>query len=311
MAMHILEWDDEFPLDVQGGALTIGNFDGVHRGHQAIAAAVSEAASQSGGPATALTFEPHPLKLLHPEKYLPPITTLEDRAHLLQKAGLNQVVVLHTTSELLKRSAVEFFEAIVLKKFEAHVLVEGRNFGFGRNREGNIELLGALCKGSNTRLAIVPPCQDKLGHSVSSSRVRSALLCGDVIQAAELLGRPYRLRGSVTTGQGRGRQLGFPTANLVDVQTVLPMDGVYAVKVVMSAETWPGAANIGPNPTFEETNRKIEVHLIGFEGNLSRHRLAVDFLKRLRETQRFQSIPELTEQLRRDVENARSLFTGA
>src|SRR5262249_32977003 len=154
-------------------------------------------------------------------------------------------------------------------------------FAFGRDREGDIATLGGLCRTADVALAVVPPFLLD-GVPVSSSRVRSALVRGAVGEAAVLLGRPYRLRGTVGTGQRRGHTIGFPTANLEDVPTVLPGDGVYAVRVRHQGRTWPGAANIGPNPTFGEQARKIEVHLIGFGGDLYGQPLAVDFLERLR-----------------------------
>jgi riboflavin kinase/FMN adenylyltransferase len=192
----------------------------------------------------------------------------------------------------------------------ARALAEGENFGFGRNREGDVRTLEALCRPAGLAFEVVPPLK-KDGITVSSSRVRKALDAGDVGEAKSLLDRPYRLGGIVGTGQRRGNTIGFPTANLERVETLIPGDGVYAVRVRHEGRTWPGAANIGPNPTFGEQARKVEVHLIGFQGDLYGQSLTVDFLARLRETRPFGGVAELVEQLRRDVEDARRIEAEA
>jgi riboflavin kinase / FMN adenylyltransferase len=185
----------------------------------------------------------------------------------------------------------------------ARALVEGINFGFGRNREGTIETLATLCREARIALTIVPHVL-VAGQPVSSSRVRRALERGEVCEAANLLNRPYHVCGTVGSGRKRGRTLGFPTANLQRVESLLPADGVYAVRVRRDNESWPGAANVGPNPTFAEEARKVEVHLIGFDGDLLGQTLMVEFLERLRDTRPFPSVTELVAQLHRDVEDA-------
>jgi riboflavin kinase/FMN adenylyltransferase len=237
---------------------------------------------------------------------MPVLTTLADRAENLEAAGADHVIVLRTDFDLLHLAPAEFFEHIILGKLNARSLVEGFNFGFGRNREGNVDTLTALCHTHGIGLVIVPPLI-MAGVPVSSSRVRDSLLRGDVRAAAELLGRPYRLRGRVGTGQRRGQALGFPTANLTEIQTVVPGDGVYAVRAGIEGRIWPGAANIGPNPTFGESARKVEVHLIGFQGDLYGRELAVDFVARLRDTRPFRRPADLVEQLHKDIAEARRL----
>jgi riboflavin kinase/FMN adenylyltransferase len=306
MAIQILSWQEKPPMPFRGGAVTIGNFDGVHRGHAALVAELRRQADAVAGPAVVLTFEPHPLQLLQPEQFMPVLTTLDDRTQNLQAAGADHVLVLRTDFELLQLSAAEFFERIILDQLGARAMVEGFNFAFGRNREGTVDTLTALCKQHELELKIVPPLL-VAGVPVSSSRVRDSLLRGDVHQAAELLGRGYRLRGRVGSGQRRGQALGFPTANLCDIQTVIPGNGVYAVHVEAGGVNGPGAANIGPNPTFGENARKVEVHLIDFHGDLYGRELAVDFKARLRDTRPFNGPAELVEQLRRDVAEARRI----
>jgi riboflavin kinase/FMN adenylyltransferase len=306
MAIHTIHWDEPLGEECRGGAVTVGNFDGVHRGHQALLAEVCRQADAVGGPAVVLTFDPHPLQLLRPQQFQPMLTTLADRTALLEAHGATHVVVLRTTPELLHLSARAFFDEVVHGRLAARTVVPGFNFGFGRNREGTVETLGAFCRESGLGFVLVPPLEMD-GRPVSTSRVKGELERGAVRQAAVLLGRPYRLRGVVGTGRRRGQTLGFPTANLEQVETLVPGDGVYAVRVCADGGVWPGAANVGPNPTFGEQARKLEVHLIGFNGDLYGRRLAVDFVERLRDTRPFANVEELVRQLRADVESARRL----
>lgn len=306
MADFQVEWQECFPAAGREGALAIGNFDGVHRGHAALVEELRARSRQVGGPAVVLTFDPHPLQLLRPEQFQPALTTIAERARVLHALGADQVLVLRTTPELLRLSAAEFFDQVIRQRLGPRTLVEGFNFGFGRNREGNIETLERLCRAAGLTLTVVPPLELE-GIPVSSSRVRDSLVAGAVQEAARLLGRPYRLHGIVETGQGRGQTLGFPTANLTGVATLVPGDGVYAVRVFRQDSTWSGAANVGPNPTFGERARKLEVHLIDFQGNLVGTSLGVDFVSRLRDTRPFAGPAQLIEQLRQDVAQARRI----
>jgi riboflavin kinase/FMN adenylyltransferase len=293
------------PPACRGGAVAVGNFDGVHLGHAALVSRLRAMAEAVGGPAVAVMFDPHPIALLAPERLLPLLTTPADRAELLQRAGADHVVILRTTPELLRLEAREFLDTILGDRLAANAVVEGFNFRFGRGRAGDLELLGAWCRRRDVEFAVVGR-QAVDCAVVSSSRVRTALEAGDVAAAARLLGRQYRLRGVVGAGAKRGRTLGFPTANLTEPATLVPGDGVYAARVMLAdGSTWPGAANIGPNPTFGEQTRKLEVHLIGFDGDLYGQPIAVDFISRLRETRQFAGPADLVAQLRLDVEMVR------
>ena len=307
MGTQLVDWHN-LPANCRGGAVTIGNFDGVHRGHAALLAAVRAQADALHGPGVAFTFEPRPLDLLRPGQAGPPLMTTEDRVRLLREGGADHVLVIRTTPELLALTAAEFFAEVVQQRLAARALVEGPNFGFGRARQGNVEMLAQLCRANDIALTIVPPVQIN-GDEVSSSRIRATLLRGDVDEGADLLGRPYRLSGVVGTGQRRGQTLGFPTANLDAVPTLIPGDGVYAVRAYVGDTPWPAAANIGPNPTFGENARKVEVHLIDFHGDLYGAALTIDLLHRLRDTRPFRNVTELTEQLQRDIDQARGIVT--
>ncbi|HEV3237885.1 MAG TPA: bifunctional riboflavin kinase/FAD synthetase [Gemmataceae bacterium] len=300
-------WLPSLPPSVRHGALTIGNFDGVHRGHAAILAELKASAKNVGGPAVVMTFDPHPLQILQPDKFLPVLTTTPDRVELLKAAGADHVVVLPVTRELLQLTARSFFDDIIRGQFQPRSLIEGPDFAFGYRREGNVGLLWKWCGEADIRFAVVETFQLD-GQPVSSSRVRDALLKGDVKRATRLLGREYRLQGVVSAGQRRGNQLGFPTANLEQIATVVPGDGVYAVRVKSAGTIWPGAANIGPNPTFGENARKVEVHLIGFHGTLYGESLKVDFVERLRDTRPFNGVTELIDQLHKDVAAAQTIL---
>jgi riboflavin kinase/FMN adenylyltransferase len=304
MAIHFLPWNDAPTSTCRGGAVSIGNFDGVHRGHAALLAELRRQAQAVSGPAVALTFEPHPLQILRPEHFMPVLTTVSDRASYLQASGADEVVILQVNRELLRLPATEFFERIIRRNLDAKAVVEGFNFGFGRGREGTVETLRTLCRQYAMTASIVPPLLVD-GVPVSSSRVRNCLTSGRVREAAALFGRFYSLHGVVGTGQRRGRTIGFPTANLEKIETVIPGDGVYAVRAEVGEQTWAGAANIGPNPTFGEHDRKVEVHLIDFVGDLYGRTIAVDFLDRIRDTRPFSGVAELVKQLNDDIASAR------
>ena len=298
--------DAAAPDACRGGVLTFGNFDGVHRGHQALVAESARQARALSASAVAVTFDPHPLQLLRPDAFKPLLTTIEHRAELLHAAGADHVLILQTTLAVLQLSARDFFARVIQHSLQARALVEGYNFAFGKGREGSTEVLRQFCTDAHLPLTLVSP-QEVLGKPASSSRVRGEILAGrlDVVQA--LLGRPYRIAGTVVAGQHRGARLGFPTANLGEVRTLVPGNGVYAVRALHHGKMWPGAANVGPNPTFGEDARKVEVHLIGFAGDLYGQGLAVDFVAKIRDVRTFANVDELVAQVREDVERARAI----
>jgi riboflavin kinase/FMN adenylyltransferase len=299
MAIFTYALNEPMPEACANGVLTIGNFDGVHVGHQALLTEAARQACEQTRASIAVTFDPHPAQLLRPERAGPFLTTIEDRLALLQQY-VDHVLVLRTSPALLQLTAREFFEQIIVQQLRAKALVEGFNFGFGRDREGTSDVLRGLCEEKGVGLKLMPP-REVLGQAVSSSRVRADLLAGQVEVVQQLLGRPYRITGVVGTGQKRGATLGFPTANLHDIATLLPGNGVYAVRAIHEGEAWPAAANVGPNPTFGENARKVEVHLIGFAGQLYDQQLSVDFIKKIRDTKPFGSVQELIAQIQKDI----------
>ena len=308
MPIHRVEWQTEFPTRCRHGAIAIGNFDGAHRGHAVLLSALARRAGQVGGPAVAVTFDPHPLTILRPDIRLELLTVPDERAEYLHQLGADEVLILRVTAELLDLRAEEFFSRVIKDRLDARAVVEGPTFAFGRRREGNLDLLARLCGDAEVILEVIEPV-DLDGAEVSSSRIRADLHRGDMASARRCLGRDYRLRGQVVPGAQRGRTIGFPTANLERVETIIPGDGVYAVRARLpNGEVRAGAANIGPNPTFAEQLRKIEVHLLDFTGDLYSQVVSIDFVERLRDTRPFPSVADLVSQLRQDVAQVRLLI---
>ncbi len=307
MPHRTLAWIAAPPPEITGGAVTVGNFDGVHPGHQALVQATRRWADRVGGPCVVVTFDPAPTALLFPDAIKPALSTPDRKAELLHAAGADQVVTLRTDPGLLALAPEAFFEDVLIGLFAARSVIEGENFRFGRDRAGNVALLQRLCDDRGLNFEALPALEVD-GEPVSSSRVRSALTSGNVRQAANLLGRPYDITGRVEAGARRGQLLGFPTANVGGVQTLLPKDGVYAVRVTVNGKTYPAAANIGPAPTFGVTVRTVEAHLIDFSGDLYDQNLSVAFVERLRDTRRFGGVEELRVQLRADVAAARAML---
>jgi riboflavin kinase/FMN adenylyltransferase len=308
--MHIIRHLDAIPSNARGGAVSIGNFDGVHRGHLAIVRRLLERAEAVGGPAIVFTFDPHPVRILRPEQCPPPLTWTERKAELLAAQGVDWIVAYPTDEELLRLSPNEFFDRIVKGALAARALVEGQNFYFGRNRQGTIDVLRDLAAAADMSLDVVPPVI--LGGSVvSSSRVRELIGSGDVEQAGLLLSAPYRIRGMVTHGAGRGAKIGFPTANLGAIDTILPAQGVYAGLAWIGNDRWPAAINLGTSPTFGDHSVRVEVHLIGLNEPLYGQPLEVDFLARLRDIRPFESPEALAQQLARDVAEVRRRASAA
>jgi riboflavin kinase/FMN adenylyltransferase len=297
---------DSFPAHLRGGAVTIGNFDGVHAGHAALVTRLRSCADAVNGPSIVFTFDPHPVRLLRPDKAPPPLTWAERKAELLGELGVDAMIAYPTEETLLQLSPEDFFRRIIVDHLQAKALVEGPNFYFGRDRQGDINTLRQLCGQHHVQLEIVAPGNFE-GELVSSSRVREALQQGDVETAAKMLTRPYRLRGMVTHGAARGSRIGFPTANLSAVDTLIPRLGVYAGRVLFAGNRYAAAIHLGPNPTFAEDAVKLEIHLLDFQGNLYGQPLEVDFIARLRDIHPFANVDALKQQLQLDVLRTREV----
>jgi riboflavin kinase/FMN adenylyltransferase len=281
-----------------GMALALGNFDGVHLGHRAL----FKEAAEHGRPG-ALTFEPHPGKVLQPELAPRLITSLPRKLQLMEAAGLDVVVVVPFTLAFARTPARDF-EAALFDQARIRAVVVGRDYTYGAHRAGTVSTLTEAAMARGSVVAVVDPVTVG-GVVASSSRIREYILEGRVGAARALLGRPFDLDGIVVKGDGRGRSIGFPTANVDTHGELLPASGVYAVRV-RTREGWHGgAANIGTKPTFGGSAVTVEVHLLDWSGDLYGQEVRVEFLERLRAERRFPSVSELTAQIQRDVEEAR------
>jgi riboflavin kinase / FMN adenylyltransferase len=297
----------DLPESVRGGAVAIGNFDGVHLGHARIVERLLAQAKAIGGPAVVFTFDPHPVRILRPQQAPPPLTWTDRKAELLAELGVDTTIAYPTDEALLQLAPAEFFQRIVTAALGAKAMVEGANFFFGHNRTGTIEVLRQLCESKNIALEVVEPMVID-GEAVSSSRVRKLISAGRVDEANRLLTGPYRIRGMVRHGAARGAKIGFPTANVDAIDTLLPGPGVYAGCTSHAGTVWPAAINVGGNPTFGEQAVKVEVHLIGFHDSLYGLPLEVDFLGRLRNIVQFPNVDNLKAQLASDVAAAKEIY---
>ena len=302
--MLIIRHLEQLPPSARGGAVAIGNFDGVHLGHRRIVERLLQRAATARGPAIVFTFDPHPVRLLRPEECPPPLTWTERKAQLLRELGVDWVVAYPTDKKMLELSARQFFDWAVVDVLAAAAMVEGPNFYFGHNREGNVESLRQMTAAAGMTLDVVDPVVLD-GELVSSSLCRRRIAEGNVAAARRMLVRPYRIRGMVTHGAGRGASLGFPTANLEAVDTLLPAVGVYAGRAWAGGQGYAAAINIGPNPTFGEHSLKVEVHIIDREMELYGEPLEVEFLVKLRDVKSFQSKEDLVRQIADDIQAAR------
>ncbi len=307
----------------KGCVLTIGNFDGVHIGHEEILTAAKQTAVEKNTELTVMTFEPHPVTILHPEKVTGVLTPLELKKHLLAKYDTDCLIVLKASHELLNLSAADFVDRFLVKKIRPAVVVEGENFNFGYGRSGNIHTLYNLGLEKGFEVIIIEPKEVKLSIGqavkVSSTIIRNALTSGKVADAAVALGRAYRLIGPVVPGQGKGQRLGFPTANMRPPGRIMPAEGVYAglveigdrvEQVCRTLNRLPAAVSVGEAQTFGSDNPlTIEAHILsGGVGNLSGKWLAVDFVKRIRGQQKFKTETELSEQIAKDCEKAKKML---
>ena len=292
-----------------GPALTIGNFDGVHRGHLHLLNAVVERARKDGVPACVFTFSPPPRVVLQPERCPPRIMTLEQRIDRLGEVGIDQVVVEPFDLEYAERSADWFAHEVLARRLAPSSLVVGHDFRFGRRREGRTEDLRRLLPELPVEQVDVMRIDE---DRPSSSLIREAVAEGRVADAAVMLGRPYEMRGTVAFGDRRGRELGFPTANLNTTAELLPDNGVYAVQVEVTSGDerglWPGVANLGMRPTFEGRRYRIEAHLLGYSGDLYGADLSLRFIDFIRSERRFDGPEALAAQIKQDIVRAREIL---
>lgn len=296
----------------RGSVVTIGNFDGVHRGHQQLIALAASHAEARHGELIVLTFDPHPRTILHPEQascFL--ITTTAEKTQLLRRFGADRVEVLPFTPEFSSLSARDFLEQELVGRLHAETVVVGRNFSFGRGGEGDVAFLRHFGAQNDIAVIVADAFYDDHGMPISSSRIRASVAGGDLLEAERLLGRPFGVQGRVISGAGRGRRMGVPTANLaIGGDHLMPPLGVYAGFVGVGPKTtFPAVASWGIRPTFADLNEPLlEVHVIDVEIELAGRAITFAFTARIRPELRFANVDELMQQMAKDIDLARAWY---
>lgn len=298
--------NEKFPNPV----VTLGNFDGVHLGHQAIFRKVVERARAINGTAIAFTFEPHPLKVLAPERSPKLLNTFHGKMKLIEAAGIDVVICADFDRAFAEQNPEEFARNILHQKINAREVYVGYDYAFGKGREGSIALLRRMGEVCGFSVGVVDAVQVD-GQVVSSSLVRELVSAGRVAEAARLLGRYYSIEGEVVAGSKRGRTLGFPTANIHTINELIPATGVYAVIAVLDKEMLNGAASIGVRPTFGNGPVSIEVYLLDFNGDIYGRGIEIFFVERLRPEKKFPDAAALVKQMEKDIEQIRAIFKNA
>lgn len=302
--MRIVRGLPPVPPDARPSAVALGVFDGVHIGHRAILGTAVAHAREAGMPAVACTFDPHPMEVLQPGRAPLAITTLDERLALIEGCGLDAAVVLPFTRELAAMEPEAFVKDALVTRLGARAIVVGFNHRFGRGARGDVGMLRSLGERLGFRTHIAEPLMVE-GVAVSSTEIRAALQRGDLDAAARLLGRPYTLLGSIGHGAGRGRTLGFPTANLIPTRPVLVAPGVYACMAEVAGQKERAVVNVGVRPTFGEATLAVEAYLLDFSGDIYGQTMILTFVSRIREERRFPSVDALKAQIQADAEEAR------
>ena len=308
--MQVVRDLDSLPGPPCRTVLTLGNFDGVHLGHREIFRRVVDKARELKGTAVVVTYEPHPLRLLAPDKAPLQLNTPEEKIRLLAASCIDLLVVLNFTRQLADMPAEVFVRDILVGKLGVKHLIVGYDYAFGRNRQGDTEFIEVQARRHNFSLEVLEPVR-AAQQAYSSTAIRKILREGRVAEAVKVLGRNFTLDGEVVHGDGRGRKLGFPTANLVTQKEILPRDGVYAVKVKWRDEYFDGVINIGCRPTFAPSAPTLEIHIMDFHGDLYAERLRIYFVERLRDELRFASVEALQQAVAEDIARARELLAGS
>lgn len=292
---------------IKCSVVTLGNFDGIHAGHQRILKRLVKRAKAQGCPSVVYTFEPHPLKVVAPHKSPQIILDIADKEAIIGSFGVDYLVLARFTRSFAATHPRKFVEEVLVKGLRAKEVWVGAGFSFGKGRSGNVEYLKLLGKELGFKVSAVPPYK-KGSQTVSSSRVRELIKSGDVKGAASLLGRSYSMKGKVSRGSARGVVLGFPTANLRITSELVPADGVYAAYAFVGKKRYDAVVNIGVAPTFGKRERAVEAHILGFNRDIYGKNIAVSFLKRLRDEKAFRGKEGLMRQIKKDIERASRYF---
>jgi riboflavin kinase / FMN adenylyltransferase len=303
--MRIVQGLESYPPDSAPSVVALGVFDGVHLAHRAILGAAVSRARELGVQALACTFDPHPMEVLQPDRAPVPLTTIPERLDLMAETGLDGAVVIAFTRALAAMEPEAFVKDVLVGRLRAREVVVGFNHRFGRGARGDAAMLESLGERLGFRAHVVEPLQVD-GVPVSSTEVRAALQRGDVTVARRFLGRPYSVGGTVVHGAGRGRTLGFPTANVRPDRPVLVPAGVYGCDLLLDGSAHPAVVNIGVRPTFGEATTTVEAHVLDFAGDMYDRHVVLRFLERLRPERKFASVEDLKAQIAEDIKEARA-----
>jgi riboflavin kinase / FMN adenylyltransferase len=303
--------DSGLPADVEHTAVTVGSFDGVHRGHRELLERLAARARERHLRSLLVTFDPHPLEVVNPAAAPPLLTVGEERSEVLAETGIDYLAVVPFTAELAHFEADAFVDVVLRGRFRMQYLLMGHDHRFGRNRAGTVTTMQALGARRGFEVEVLGPVTADGGQPISSTAIRRAVAGGDLERATVALGRPYAVGGRVTHGEQRGRLLGFPTINvpLPSPRKLLPPQGVYAVMVQTPHGPFGGMLNLGPRPTFGDAAVTIEAHLFDASGDFYGSRVRIDFVRWLRDTQKFADVNALIQQLHRDADAARAALT--
>jgi riboflavin kinase/FMN adenylyltransferase len=310
--MIIIEDINKIAKPYKNAVITIGNFDGVHLGHQALFYNLIEKAATLNGTSIAMTFEPHPIRVLKKNNHPPLITLYEQKVELIEKAGLDVLICIPFTQEFAAIPAKEFVKDILVKRIGIKAIAVGEDYTFGKNREGNIDLLKTLGNQCGFEVIVIDELHisNTYPERISSTKIRELVMAGKVAESQKLLGRYYQIRGKVEVGRDRGgKLLGFPTANINLYDELRPKIGVYAVIVECKGENFKGVANIGYSPTFDDYIFTVEAHILDFKENIYGQKIRVNFIDRLRDEKKFSNISELSEQIKKDIIKARKILS--
>ena len=309
--MQLIENLDDIKSAFKNAVITIGNFDGVHIGHQSLFHEVIERADAIDGTSIAMTFEPHPIRVLKQNGHPPLITLYDQKVELIEKSGIDVLIAVPFTKEFAEITAKEYVLDILIERIGARIIVVGEDYTFGKDREGNINLLRSYAEALDIQVEVVDwiPISKKSTDRISSTRIRELVMDGRVRDAQKLLGRHYQIKGEVVTGRNRGgKLLGFPTANINLHDELCPKPGVYAVTVESMGKTFKGVANIGYSPTFDDYEFTVEAHILDFDNDIYGQTIRVNFVQRIRDEIKFSSIEELSDQITKDVSFARRVL---
>jgi riboflavin kinase/FMN adenylyltransferase len=298
------------PAALRSSVVTIGNFDGLHLGHQKLIQKVIDLAALKNVDSVVMTFEPHPAKVLFPEKQLQRLFTLQDQQDLLRKWGIKHYIIEPFSRSLSELHRDQFLYDWILKPLNPQALVVGYDFNFGANREGNTSYLESKAKDLRLELHVIPPYKIE-NEIVSSSAVRQLIADTKIGKANQFLGRPYYLQGVVEKGAERGRKIGFPTANVYSTSETYPAKGVYACNVYHDGKKYIGVTNVGNNPTFQQATKRpiqVEAHILDFDKFIYGEDLKIEFLEYIRGEQKFSGVDELIVQIQKDVAQVRSKY---